>query len=129
MLEDEGQFKNILNEISDSLELFLSIEIYKNIINIANKRSYISIIAFAIFIFKFYFNYNIKLLLRELKESFNNIYSISSLMIVKDLGIVYDSEDKLEALETIKLDEVKDICNKIKYNSSFVLVGVKDENN
>ena len=72
MLEDEGQFKNILNEISDSLELFLSIEIYKNIINIANKRSYISIIAFAIFIFKFYFNYNIKLLLRELKESFNN---------------------------------------------------------
>jgi hypothetical protein len=65
----------------------------------------------------------------NLKDSFNNIYSISSLMIVKDLGIVYDSEDKLEALETIKLEEVKDICNKIKYNSSFVLVGVKDENN
>jgi predicted Zn-dependent peptidase len=71
----------------------------------------------------------IKRMRLNLKESFNNIYSISSLMIVKDLGIVYDSEDKLEALETIKLDEVKDICNKIKYNSSFVLVGVKDENN
>jgi predicted Zn-dependent peptidase len=71
----------------------------------------------------------IKRMKLNLKESFNNIYSISSLMILKDLGIVYDSEDKLEALETIKLDEVKDICNKIKYNSSFVLVGVKDENN
>lgn len=72
MLEDEGQFKNIINEISDSLELFLSIEIYKNIINITNKRSQNSIIKFAIFIFNFYFNYNIKLLLREIKESFNN---------------------------------------------------------
>ena len=72
MLEDEGQFKNIINEISDSLELFLSIEIYKNIINIANKRSQNSIIKFAIFIFNFYFKYNIKLLLREIKESFNN---------------------------------------------------------
>ena len=72
MLEDEGQFKNILNEISDSLEIFLSIEIYKNIINIANRRSHNSIIKFAIFIFIFYFDYNIKLLLRELKESFNN---------------------------------------------------------
>jgi len=72
MLEDEEQFKNIIKEISDSLELFLSIEIYKNIINIANKRTKNSIIKFAIFIFNFYFKYNIKLLLRELKESFNN---------------------------------------------------------
>jgi len=72
MLEDEEQFKNILNEISDSLEIFLSIEIYKNIINIANKRTNNSIIRFAVFLFIFYFNYNIKLLLKEIKESFNN---------------------------------------------------------
>ena len=72
MLEDETQFKNILNEISDPLELFLSIEIYKKIINITNNRSSISIAKFATFIFVFYFDYNIKLLLKELKESFIN---------------------------------------------------------
>ena len=72
ILEDEEQFKNILDKISDSLELFLSIEIYKKIITIVNSPCQNSIIKFAIFIFIFYFNYNIKLLLKELKESFNN---------------------------------------------------------
>ena len=71
ILDNEEQFKNILNKISDAQELFLSLEIYKNIINIASQISYISIIKFAIFIFNFYFNYNIKLLLKELKDSFN----------------------------------------------------------
>ncbi len=71
ILEDEEQFKNILNKITDTLELYLTIEIYKYVINIANNYSEISIIKFAIFLFKFYFNFNIKLLLKELKESFN----------------------------------------------------------
>ena len=71
ILDDEEQFKNIINQISDSLELYLSLEIYKNIINIINCPSIYTIIKLAIFIFNFYFNYNIKLLLKELKDSFN----------------------------------------------------------
>ena len=70
ILEDEEHFKSILNKISDPLELYLTIEIYKNIINIANTPSENSIVKFAIFIFIFYFDYNIILLIKELKESF-----------------------------------------------------------
>ena len=71
ILEDEEQFKNILNNIGDKQELFLSLEIYKNIINIMNQPSIHSIINFAIFVYKYYFDYNIKLLLKELGDSFN----------------------------------------------------------
>ena len=69
--EDEEQFKKILNEISDSRELYQSIEIYKNIINIINNPTQSSIIRFAIFIFIYYFEFNINLLLQEIKQSFN----------------------------------------------------------
>ena len=72
ILENEEQFKTILNQISNTLELLLTIEIYKYIINIADSLSEISIIKFAIFIFKYYFDYSIKLLLKEIRESFNN---------------------------------------------------------
>ena len=71
ILEDEEQFKKILNEISDSQELYLSLEIYKNIINIINNPIESSIVKFAIFIFIYYFEYTINLLLKEIKESFN----------------------------------------------------------
>ena len=75
ILEDEDQFKNILSQISNSEELYLSLEIYKNIINIISYPSQYSIIKFAIFIFIYYFDYNIKKLLKELKDSFNRLPS------------------------------------------------------
>jgi ubiquitin-activating enzyme E1 len=70
-LEDEEQFQNILNQISNLEELYLSIQIYKYIIDIINNPSQYSIIKFAIFIFIYYFEYNINTLLKELKDSFN----------------------------------------------------------
>ena len=73
ILEDEEQFKSILNEITNSEELYLSLEIYKNFINIINNPSQYSIIKFAIFIFIYYFDYNINKLLKELKDSFNKL--------------------------------------------------------
>jgi len=71
LLEDEQQFQNILNEINNLEELYLSIQIYKYIIDIINNPSQYSIINFAVFIFIYYFEYNIKVLLKELKDSFN----------------------------------------------------------
>lgn len=70
-LEDEQKFKNILNEIGNLEELYLVIEIYKQIIDIINNPSQYSIIKFAIFIFVYYFDYNIKIILKELDNSFN----------------------------------------------------------
>ena len=71
----------------------------------------------------------IKRMKLSLKDSYNNIFSIASIMLYKDLGLIYDVEEKLNYLDTISIEEVKSLVNKIKFNSSFVLVGVKDENN
>lgn len=70
-LEDEQKFKTILNEIGNLEELYLVIEIYKLIIDIINNPSQYSIIKFAIFIFVYYFDYNIKIILKDLENSFN----------------------------------------------------------
>ena len=89
MFENEEQFKNILNQISDTQELFLTLEIYKNIINISYQASHNSILKFAIFIFNFYFNYNIKLLLKELKDSFNKPPTPLELEVNDENAILY----------------------------------------
>ena len=71
VLDDEEQFKNIINQINKSEELYLTLEIYKNIIDILNYPTQYSIIKFAIFIFIYYFDFNINLLLKEVTNSFN----------------------------------------------------------
>ena len=71
----------------------------------------------------------IKRMKLRLKDSYNSIFSIASIMLYKDLGLIYDVEEKLEYLDSITIEEVKSIINKIQFNSSFVLVGVKDGNN
>ena len=69
-IDNLNQFENLLNQINDTNTLFLSIEIYKHIFNNINNPSKSSIIKFAIFIFKYYFDYNINKLLIEKKNSF-----------------------------------------------------------
>ena len=71
----------------------------------------------------------IKRLKLGLKDSYNNIFSCASIMLFKDLNLIYNVEEKLDLLDKISIDEVKALLNKIKFNSSFVLVGVKDGNN
>ncbi len=71
----------------------------------------------------------IKRMKLSLKDSYNNIFAVGSIMLYKDLDIIYDVEEKLKLLDSITIDEVIAITDKIKYNSSFVLVGVKDGNN
>lgn len=70
ILDDEKQFKNILNQINKPEELYLILEIYKNIIDIINNPTQYSIIKFAIFIFIYYFEFNINLLIKEVNNSF-----------------------------------------------------------
>ena len=69
-IDNLNQFENLLNQINDTNSLSLSIEIYKHIFNNINNPSKSLIIKFAIFIFKYYFDYNINKLLIEKKNSF-----------------------------------------------------------
>ena len=71
-IDNLNQFDNILNQINDTNILFLNLEIYKNIFYIINNPSKLLIIKFAIFIFKYYFDYNINKLLIEKKNAFEN---------------------------------------------------------
>lgn len=68
ILENEEQFKNIIHQIKNSRDLYLTLEIYKNIFWSINNPSQNSIIKFAIFIFNYYFYFNIKLLLKEVSS-------------------------------------------------------------
>jgi ubiquitin-activating enzyme E1 len=69
-IDNLNQFENLLNQINDTNTLFLSIEIYKHIFNNINNPSKSLIIKFAIFIFKYYFDYNINKLLIEKNNFF-----------------------------------------------------------
>lgn len=67
-----NQFDNILEQITDTNTLFLSIEIYKYIFYIIKNPSKLLIIQFAIYIFKYYFDYKINKLLIEKKNDFES---------------------------------------------------------
>ena len=75
ILEDEHQFYNALNETSDREELYLILNIYKNIFYILDNPSQHSIIKYAIFIFTYYFEYIINKIIREHAASYSNITS------------------------------------------------------
>ena len=153
ILEDEEHIKKILNEISDSQELYLSLEIYKNIINIINNPAQSSIIKFAIFIFIYYFEYNINLLLKELKESFNipptpleiNINDENTLLyfesfyniccdifnLNKNYNINKIKNEIMKLKQNIKINnkihEMKEIINSFENNELLIIK--KNENN
>ena len=71
-VEDEKKFFNILYETNDVSQLYLELEILKKIFFIINKPSQYSILHFANFIFVYYFEFNIKKLIKEQKNIFNN---------------------------------------------------------
>ena len=72
ILEDEEQFYNILNEINDRNQLYLILEIFKNLFHILGNPSQYTIIQYAIFIFTYYFEYNINKILKENATSYSN---------------------------------------------------------
>ena len=71
IVEDIERFNRILNEKNPNLLSFV-IEAYRNIIHIIENPSCYLIMKFALFIFNYYFVFNINKLLRELRDSFNN---------------------------------------------------------
>ena len=115
ILEDEEQFKKILNKISDFQELYLTLEIYKNIINIINNPTLSSIIKFSYFIFIYYFEYNINLLLKEIKESFN--------IPPKPLEININDENTLLYFESF----YNICCDILNLNKNYSIEKIKNE--
>jgi len=73
ILDDEQQFNNIINETNESNQLYLILEIYKNIFNVLKNPSQYLIIKYALFIFTYYFEYIINKLLKENATSYSNI--------------------------------------------------------
>jgi ubiquitin-activating enzyme E1 len=68
--KNEEKFKQILEETND--QLYLHIEIYKNIFYILENPSFNLIIKFASFVFKYYFQYIINKILKDNQKSFLN---------------------------------------------------------
>ena len=87
-VEDENKFYNILKDITNNDELHLKLEILKYLYYILDNPSQYSIIKFEIFIYKFYFEYNINKLLKEQKSAFLDSYN------KKPSPIKIDSEDE-----------------------------------
>ena len=73
ILDDEQQFNNIINETNDRNQLYLILEIYKNIFYVLKNPSQYKIIKYALFIFIYYFEYIINKLLKEHTTSYSNI--------------------------------------------------------
>ena len=73
ILDDEQQFNNIINETNDRNQLYLILEIYKNIFYVLKNPSQYTIIKYALFIFIYYFEYIINKLLKEHTTSYSNI--------------------------------------------------------
>ena len=55
ILDDEQQLNNIINETNDRNQLYLILEIYKNIFYVLKNPSQYTIIKYALFIFIYYF--------------------------------------------------------------------------
>ena len=68
--KNEEKFKQILEETND--QIYLHIEIYKNIFYILKNPSFDLIIKFAFFVFKYYFQYIITKILKDNQKSFLN---------------------------------------------------------
>ena len=68
--KNEEKFKQILEETND--QIYLHIEVYKNIFYILENPTFDLIIKFAYFVFKYYFQYNINKILKDNQKSFLN---------------------------------------------------------
>lgn len=70
IVDDENKFSNILKATMNIDELYLKLEILKYLYYILDNPSQYLIIKFEIFIYKFYFEFNINKLLNEQKNAF-----------------------------------------------------------
>ena len=75
IFDDEEKFNDILSENQDRVQLYFILEIYKNILYIIENPSQSSIIKFGLFIFNYYFKYNINHILKENEASYSKIAS------------------------------------------------------
>ena len=73
IFEDEEKLNDILAENQERVQLYFILEIYKNILYIIENQSQSSIIKYGIFIFIYYFEYNIKNILKENEASYSKI--------------------------------------------------------
>ena len=130
IIEDNEQFFYILEQINDIEELNLIIEIYKNIIYVIDNPSKNLIIKYIIFIFKYYFEYNINKLLNEKKNIFlNNAFIKKPSPLKFDLNdnniilyirsFYYIFSDILNFNQKLNLDEIKKIQIDEKYEIKF----------
>lgn len=65
----------------------------------------------------------------SLKSRANNIFSTSSEVLLKDLDLIYTDEEKINIIKDITVNDIVSLLDKLTYNSSFVLKGVKNEEN
>ena len=65
----------------------------------------------------------------SLKARGNNIFSTSSDMLLKDLDFIYSVDEKIELIKSVSITDIVSLLDKLTYNSSFVLKGVKNEKN
>ena len=123
--ENLNQFDNIVNQINETNILSFNLEIYKNIFYIVNNPSKLLIIKFAIFIFNYYFDYNINKLLIEKKVALeNNITNKKPSSLKIDLNekntilyfnsFYYIFSNIINFKEKINLEEIKKIVSEEK---------------
>jgi ubiquitin-activating enzyme E1 len=116
LFEDEQHFYNILENINNPNQLYLILEIYKNIFHVIENKSLYTIIKYAFFIFIYYFEYIINKLLKEHATSNINkrpsplkidltdgntiLYFKSFFYIISDI-INLDEEFNIETIKTV----------------------------
>ena len=74
-VEDEPKFYDILNDTTNTNELYLKLKVLKYFYNILENPSQYSIMEFEIFIFKFYFEFTINELLIKQESAFLDSYN------------------------------------------------------
>ena len=91
IVEDENKFNDILKDSLILIELYLRLKILKHLYNIFDSPTDYNIMKLAIFITKFYFEYNINKLLKEQESVFLDNFNKRS----SPINIVLEEEADL----------------------------------
>ena len=133
ILENEEQFMNILEQIDNSRDLYLAIEIYKYIFYIIENPSQYSIIKFAIFIFIYYFNFNVNLLLKEIcLDSFKKKPSPLELDLnEKNTKLFFESFYNIfcEIISLKKIYKLEEAITEVNEEKEKIIIDNKNINN
>ena len=131
ILDDEQQFYNIINETNDRSQLYLILEIYKNILYVLKNPSQYTIIKYAHFIFIYYFEYIINQLLKG-QEAFNSNININKrpssikINLTDDDIILYFKSFFYILSDIINFNEKLDIEN-LKTQISIEKININDK--